>query len=229
MKKLLLLIVSLVLVLGVLAGPGYGATLALLPAFDTYVVLNDDTDKSTSEIIYFAAADSYKGYFQFDLGAIPAGSTITNATLKIFCFVSSDPPPSFELYHVQNDAAVNASMTWGTQPAAGATPLDTQPVAYSETGAYFYWNLMATSQWQYASDLADSKLSLQLAMLASGTDMYAMFNTTEIENSFPGHRYDPWLTLEYTASNVPIPGSVWLLSSGVLALLALRRKSRHSG
>jgi len=51
---------------------------------------------------------------------------------------------------------------------------------------------------------------------------YAVFRSVD----YTGTNYDPYLRIEYTA--VPIPAAAWLLGSGLIGLVAIRRKFKKN-
>jgi hypothetical protein len=227
MKKNFMLILCLGLIMGMSIAPGYGDTIALAPVSDIYVSATDNSwDDSWLVVeagLFYGIDQRCRTYLQFDLSAVPSGSTITDASLTLHS-VNVGRKVDYDLYHVLDDSNIKTNMTWGTQPLTGSVPLDSLAVDYSNVGSNT-WNLLELGNWDFASDLSDGLLSLQLRVRDENTTNYCYLQFRSLNY---GTDY-PLLTLDYTnaASPVPIPGAVLLLGAGMIRL-GLRIKKLRS-
>jgi hypothetical protein len=79
---------------------------------------------------------------------------------------------------------------------------------------------VVTGSWDTVVDLLDITVSgLQLLDLNTATTGWDFSGPSGNLNTTPNH--------SYTATVVPLPGAVWLLGSGLIGLVGLRRKFRE--
>ena len=195
-------------------------TITLSPIIDTFVY-NKAPDNSygnnTNLMIQGIISRDYRcrTFLKFDLGAIPDGSVVTSAELKMYCWSCTDSC-DIEAYHVANDSLIENSMTWNSQPSAGLTYLDQAPFYYNQ---WTSWNLLTSGDWNYANDLDDNFFSAKLALYSeSSQNTTAYFHSSEDIH----WSYRPYLEIEYAP--IPIPGAVWLFGSGLIGLVAIRKR-----
>jgi hypothetical protein len=213
----LTLLVSLSLIL--MATGSWADSITYYPVADSQVdsvsAGNNGTLSSFGVAVY---SDTWlqRSYLKFDLGSgIPAGETITGATLYIesyFTAVSGNP--WVNLYPVADTSWVDrypGYITWATAP-----PMDTgnllDSTLVSALDTWYSWDVPATALTQ---GLVSFGLTLQSEEMPSH---YAYFYSREYKD---GIDFYPYLVV--TTAPVPIPGAVWLLGSGLLGLVGLRR------
>jgi hypothetical protein len=230
MKESIRLFVFMALMLGVCAPPAFSTTITLAPTLDVYSTKAFSSNLPATDSVELIGGldysypyhNGYRPYLQFNLEAIPDESIITDATLTLTCWSFSGVAASFNLYHVANDAAVTPAMTWNTQPAADPTPLTTLWIAAAGAQS---WDLTTLGNWNSAADLADDLLTLQLRVADEtvNSDTWAKFRSA----NFSDVTYAPYLTIDYASpvapAPAPIPGAVWLLGSGLVALVLWKK------
>ena len=240
MKRLCILAISMVMVMGVFISHGHSYTSTLNPIFDTYV--REDTP--TTDYNWsgnnnagrgsYSSGTVYRTFLKFNLSGIPDNAVVTSAKLRMN--VRSDPIGTnigtgdmFTLTHVPYDVGLpNADNTpnpfnWNAaQALTGLTPLEA--IEISSIG-WKEWNLLAPLHtWNYSVDLIDDFLSLRVTGQEIGVQEYVSFYSINSTGSYA--QLKPQLVIEYQANAVPIPPSVWLLGSGLLGLVGLRRGYR---
>jgi hypothetical protein len=214
-----------------------GATVALPPAADTY--LRDATIRGALAFMDVrGAALDFRGYVRFDLSSIPAGATITSASLKL----SQVPGASrndavvagrIALYGL-NNVAGNTPQNWdeatfepslkGTEDVTtltGVTDLDDNVAGITEAFAGAAPDIVATISGSPLASflqtrLGDGGLANFILSNDDATDRGFGFGTKE--NADPNKA--AVLTVEY----VPEPASAALVGMAVLATLVRRRR-----
>jgi hypothetical protein len=209
LKCLALIAVSLCL-----AAPGASwATVYDLPATADATVDNVEPDfnygaQNQLPIIAFFLGNIYnRAFLKFDL-SITAGETITGANLYLYC--TSPGGRNADLFYVANDSWGEDTITWNNQPDPGALLSGVTP---SPEG-WIMWDLMPN----WTPDI-DGFVSLLLKASAEDTGGFGARFLSDEYNPDPTLR--PYLRV--TTNPVPIPGAVWLLGSGLLSLVGIRR------
>jgi hypothetical protein len=225
------LVTFLCLFLLLFASPAYSTTIAFAPTVDGYVSsfspnVNQpgvfDSNYLFVGTIATTPTSEYRTFLKFDISSLPDTSVITAAVMGVYLY-NVDVSYDYVAYHVADDNAVVSSMSWSNQPAAGSTPLDTTTVSSSDTWVTF--DLLSNpSLWDYVSDLGDNSVSLRLNnnALSSSLIRKADFYSSEYYHPEDWNYYDPYLFIDY--SEVPLPGAVWLLGSGLIGLVGVRRR-----
>ena len=209
------------LVLGLAASPVYSAT--IYPTIDSAASTINGGYSSFGGYNLIYAGDmhphysNYRPYFKFDLSSIPDNHVITSADLQLYCsFVRG--AHNYDLQHVADDAGVANTIYWSSAVNQSAgTYLGTQ---YHDITGWQNWDLLATGNWDFATDLTDNYLSVRLIQQneSSHLNEFLQFRTIE----WTGTSYDPRLVIESTV--VPLPTTIFLLGSGLLGLVGLRKK-----
>jgi hypothetical protein len=197
------------------------ADLVVNPTDDGYVSSSspDTVYSGGSQIIQLSVASALSSYLKFDLSAIPDGAVLQSAVLSIRTLTN---PGAYNvaLTRVSNDNWVESTLTYNTRPdLSGTTNVLVASAAVTGNPSY-YTNIAFGSAWsQFSDDLSDNFLSLKLTRV-SGT---GTANFASSENA--ANYYWPYLTIAYQTP-VPIPGAVWLLGTGLLGLVAIRRRHK---
>ena len=98
-----------------------------------------------------------RGWLKFDLSSIPAGSTITGATLQLWNWKSTGASLPVEVRSASDDSWTESGLTWNTQPTIGGI-LDTKTLAASTTNVLYSWNVGSFVQNEFAGDKTVSLL-----------------------------------------------------------------------
>lgn len=172
--------------------------------------------------------DRDRSYLKFDLGIIPDNATILNASLNLFYHTSTGLHFSgdISLFHIDEDLWTESSITWNNQPMLNLNN-DKQLTSFSKTDLpedrWVQWDIFSGDKWSYKNDLIDDQLSLLMSLEANlnQTDVWPYSSFLSSENG----GYEPYLTIEYEVRPVPLPGAVWLLGSGLLGFVGVKRKN----
>ena len=113
---------------------------------DTYAKLDKLTENFGTAIDMKVKSETLKdnrSFVRFDVSSLPAGSTITSATLTLCATVV---PPSTRTYDVHRVSAswVETTLTWSNQPAVAATPTDS--VTTPASAGCMTWTVTADVQ-----------------------------------------------------------------------------------
>ena len=230
-------LLSAMMAVGLLASASQAATLALSSNADTY--LRDATIRGTATFMDVrGAAVDFRGYLRFDLSAIPAGSTITGATLSLFQVPGASrndgvTTARFALYGLDN-ASGNTPQNWdeatfviggkGTEDVTtltGVTDLDDNVAGITETATGTSPNGLITVAGSPVASFLQTRFGdggLATFILSNDDATDRGFGLGTKENTDPTKV--PVLTIEYT---VPEPTSLVGLASA-LALTAMRRR-----
>lgn len=171
-------------------------------------------------------------YFQFDLASLPAGATITEATLWLYQTTDGTAPYGPQgtlLERISNDSWSEDTLTWDNQPAFASAAFGTSADGGLHTGwSSWIWNATATDP---ALDLtpADGLLSLFLEEGASATQSHVWLGTNYVNHPDVLAAYGAGLApyLEVTTvgmpTAIPEPGSLALLGAALSGLLIAAR------
>jgi hypothetical protein len=219
-------------------GDARAATLVLSSHADTY--LRDETVRGGIAFMDVRGAVlDFRGYLRFDLSALPAGATITSATLILTQVpgasrndtITSD---RFALYGLDNVAG-NTPQSWdeatfvqslkGTEDVAtltGVTDLDNNVAGISETAAGTSpLGVLTVSGAPLATFLqarfGDGALATFILSNDDATDRGYGLGTKENADPLTA----PKLTIEYTA--IPEPSMLALAACAALAVATRRR------
>jgi hypothetical protein len=210
----------------------------LSPTFDGFVSSFIPTNTAIVDSNFLSAGtrtitnaeQTLRTFFQFDLSGIDDLHVITSATLYLYTSANAIAYP-YSLYSVDQDSAIHNSMTWNTMTAEITSPslLDTQSVEAKSygynTGTLNNWDLLSSGNWEWATDLSDNTLSLLLRndepLAPDATREAAFYDSANVLEVLPDS-FDPYLIIEHTA--VPIPGALWLLGSGLIFIVGIRKK-----
>ena len=134
------------------SGEGY----ALTPLADAEVASGSaNTNFGTNANLYLESSPGSFGveraWLKFDLSVIPAGSTITSATLQLWNWKSAGPSMPVEVRSSSTDSWTETGITWNTQPSLGDV-LDTQTLASGTSNVLYSWNVTSFVQGELAGD-----------------------------------------------------------------------------
>jgi hypothetical protein len=165
--------------------------------------------------------DDYSGgwrdtYLQFSLAAIPSGETIVSATFNFNVLeASSGKGYAHDIGYVQHSCAVHdangdasqrktGNVTVGTvrtDMGLGWNTFDvTENIAFDVAGGYDWSAFHFKHDWN-----GDGKV-----VFSSGEEA----------------GFAPYLSIVTEANAVPLPGAVWLLGSGLVGIVGLRRRKK---
>ncbi len=229
-KKTVLLTISMWICFGLFAG-AHASTLSFHTGID--VLLNSGGGPDTGQPWLFAGQNTtvrlkydsllkFNDLFGADPGQIPAGSTVTSATLHLYMFYDA---AGYERRLYQMVESWNESTRWNTLPGGGGIV----PGVNTETSPVATW-AGGTTGWKDI-DVTDSLLGWM-----AGEDQYGWgiwgekagsFSVAYV-NSFNNSSNRPWLEVdyqEYQPPSVPEPGTMLLLLIGVGGLAVTRMRT----
>lgn len=122
------------------------------------------------------AASSFgdeRSWLRFDLSSLPAGATITSATLEMFCWRTAGASLPAEVRGIPNDSWTETGITWNNQPdyTTGAV-LSTQTLAAGATNVWYGWDVTAFAQSEQAGDKLVSLVAKPVTEGAAATAGY---------------------------------------------------------
>jgi hypothetical protein len=219
--RFLLALTIFIALAGLAPGQAQAATYTLNPTDDAYVSSISPTwnfGLSPYPLnIYTDGYDIYS-YLKFDLSSIPNGYVVTQATLHLNMYVHtiSGTGAMAEL-HQANPNWSEGTIKWENQPGFNATVWSYVPLTgTTPTGTPDNWVVWTVPN--SGIDLIQDQLNLLLKFNDLSFDASATFRPDEYEVA----NVRPYLEIQ--ANPVPLPGAVWLLGTGLLALAGLRKR-----
>jgi hypothetical protein len=148
---------------------------------------------------------------------------MVGATLNLYPVTGAGAGESgVTLRRIADDGWDELTVTWNSPPdTTGAIVLEVNPNGYTYVG-WSQWNLLASGLWDPSVDQTDGLLSLWLAEASSNDQAHQWCSDESASDTDCGDVRRPHLDITTVA--VPVPGSLWLVGSGVLGLLGRGRK-----
>ncbi|MBL8201519.1 MAG: DNRLRE domain-containing protein [Chromatiales bacterium] len=229
-----------------MAGQASGATVTLSPTDDALVYsFAPDTNYGDNPGLAgggaFNGAEQWVSFLRFDLSGIPEGQVITGATLNLFQFLGGGfAPIGASVYRVANDSWSEGTVTWNAAPVILGVDLnDNTRISANDNAGTTYrgwstWDLLASGQWNPATDLADGVLSVAVysdAFRGTQTHNWCSKESDLTNCLIAGVETGPVTelrrpSLELTA--VPLPGAFWLAATGILCLAPRAHRHRRT-
>jgi 2',3'-cyclic-nucleotide 2'-phosphodiesterase (5'-nucleotidase family) len=132
------------------------------PSDDSYVAKGQpDTTHGTSTTTFVSSAatggfQDERGWFKFNLSSIPPGSTISSATLNLYCWGAAGVSLPAELRSA-DDTWTTAGLTWNNQPPIGDA-LDNVTLNSGAVNVWYSWNATSSVQTEFSGDKVVSLL-----------------------------------------------------------------------
>ena len=129
----------------------------LTPVADAQVVSAKSTSNygtGTNLYIQSASAGSYgneRSWLRFDLSTLPAGTSVTGATLELYCFKAAGAALPAAIYGSSTDTWTETGLTWASQPAFSSA-LATQTLASGTSNVWYKWDVTSFVQTELAGD-----------------------------------------------------------------------------
>jgi hypothetical protein len=197
-------------------GQAFAALYTVSPTDDSRVTTfaptaNFGSDTGLSTTFNLSPSAITTTFLKFNLSSIPAGETITSATLYLYKSGGAGDSGT-TAYFVSTDSWAESTITANNAPALGSAIGSNSTLGTQSNSTWLNWVLTLTPQMT-----SDSVLSMALQeSVLSGISKSHTFFSSEAPS------FQPYLEVQTTA--VPIPGAVWLLGSGLLGLVAFRRR-----
>jgi hypothetical protein len=174
---------------------------------------SDDNFEGWNDLLAVYPGDiTNKGLIQFDLSSL--SGPVSKAELNFSHTSNPAAGATFGLYRI-NGAWDAGIVTWDTAPSVEAAPFSTMQIT---DGNYGVWRSFDVT------DMVNTWLS--------GTPNYGMM-ISRVDQEIPGTYFlasesgagGPYLSV--ISSQVPIPGSVFLLLPGLIGLAAVKRREKR--
>ena len=156
MRKLKITLLFAMAVLLCAAGSALAGTATLSPIEDSYV-WDDDLDGNYGAQNYMIVGEwdgaspygTCRSYLMFDLSSIPAGQTITSATLHLSCKTLYNSNAVTGAHFLSDDTWDEYTITWrNVTTAFNAVATDTTSIAVGDNT----WNVLSDVSIEYAGD-----------------------------------------------------------------------------
>ncbi len=135
--------------------PVSSTTLALPPTDDAEVrELSSDSNHGTSATMWVRSegcGKNRRAFLKFDLSAIPANSTITEAKLHLYCQVANFADLEVQVRAVDNDDWAERTLTWNNQPPHGEV-LDAVLIPKCAGSRWYSWEVTSFVQAEFSGD-----------------------------------------------------------------------------
>ncbi|HEY4744021.1 MAG TPA: DNRLRE domain-containing protein, partial [Desulfuromonadaceae bacterium] len=132
------------LTLSATAAVGNG-TYYLAPVADAQIASGKPTTNTNNNNLYIQSSgtNSYgneRAWLKFNLSALPAGTTISGATLQLWDWKATGATLPTEVRGGNDDTWTETGITWNSQPLFGA-PLATQTLASGSANLWYNWDV----------------------------------------------------------------------------------------
>jgi len=234
MKKLFRILSVFVLFPGIIGVAGVSANITFLNPTDDSSIYNmtpgTNYDNDYLQIRDRTLASDHqimRSLLKFDLSSISDTSIITSATLTLYAYPTS--ASGAYLYRMEQDGWSESTVAWSNY---SYNPTGNQlGYQYTNTGnpiIEYTWTF-DMNYWSDKDDLDDNYLTLILMTDEDGSveshpGLYYDFDNTFFASmeTPSGSTNVPKLEIQHSA--VPIPGAIWLLGSGFIGIVGIRRK-----
>ncbi len=176
---------------------GFAGQVDIGSSADSQVVEGYPTSNSGSKTsMYLGAGSSTYGaeriYVKFELdGELPAGVTITSATLLLYCYGADSSTSADATAHAVEGEWTEDAITWDAQPTYSSTAISTQTLNAGDDYRWYTWDVTSHVQTEYADDGVVSVM-VKLGNEAPGTSVSFVFDGKEYSSSLA-----PRLRIEY--------------------------------
>lgn len=131
-------------------------TRILVPVADAQVESGYPTSNyGTTNNLYVQSSNSGYGneraWLRFDLSSLAAGTTISSASLSLYCWKTAGAALPVEVRSGSSDTWTETGITWNTQPSFGDV-LATQTLTPGNTNVWYSWDITSFVQAQWAGD-----------------------------------------------------------------------------
>jgi hypothetical protein len=194
----------MLLAVAALLGAGTSASAQVTPSADAYTNSADPTTNFGPSPLLDVVGASQISYIQFNLASIPAGSSVTDATLKLYVNAVGTAG-SFNVDYVNGTWSEN-TITFDLAPALGNTIASSVPVTAADKNQYILINVTAAVQaWLDGSQSNDG-----IALVAN-SKFSASFDSKE--NTGTSHPAE--LDIVFTSGAGTITGVTTATGSGL--------------
>jgi hypothetical protein len=212
-----LIVISMMAVLGFVTWvPGiHAATYTYNPTNDAFVWQGNILASYNTTLLTVGVTSSEpdRTYLMFNVSSIPSNEKVTSA--RLYLYASGSYTHEIDLHNVTNDTWSEAGLTWKNQPGYDSTIMSY--VSNVSTG----WIALTVDPLVFTDD--SISLLLKNAIESGGFgNPNVSFYSSEISQT--EHR--PYLQVRTasTTTTVPIPAAAWLLGSGLLGLIGIRKR-----
>ena len=130
---------------------------SLTPTADSYVSSGKATSNyGTSTTLYLQSSSTStygneRAWLKFDISNLPAGATITSATLQLYDWGAAGAALPTEVRGGSDDTWTETGINWNNQPAFGAA-LATQTLAANTYNLWYNWDVTTFAQSKFSGN-----------------------------------------------------------------------------